>query len=212
MTSLVLELQKEIINKDTPLPDLLRKGLVIARKLKLNEFEKWIRNELWGYIDDVPIPNYRIVNGEVKGFNDIQNRWIPVIFIGESDFAERVSKRPVSSSVAELENILFKENHGITYIPFPKITEQMIMKAAKMDTPPVLITSDSQIVRILDTIKSMLLEWTLKLEEEGIIGENMTFTNEEIKKASDIIYNINFHSGVSNSQFNIESSDNLQEN
>ena len=38
-TSLVIELQYEIINNKSSLPDLLRKGLLIARKLKLDDFE-----------------------------------------------------------------------------------------------------------------------------------------------------------------------------
>ena len=43
---------------------------------------------------------------------------------------------------------------------------------------------------VLDIVRNNILEWTLKLEEKGIMGNDMTFTSEEKKQASTIIYNI----------------------
>ena len=62
-------------------------------------------------------------------------------------------------------------------------------------------TSRSEIYRILSTVRNKILEWTLLLEENGIIGEGMTFTEEEKQKAQNtqIInnYTNNFYSEVS---------------
>ena len=62
-------------------------------------------------------------------------------------------------------------------------------------------TSRSEIYRILSTIRNKILEWALLLEEHGIVGEGMTFTDEEKQKAhnTQIInnYTNNFYSEAS---------------
>jgi len=49
MPSLVEELQKDALNQAVKLTELLQKSLVVATKLKLNEFASWVRLELDGY-------------------------------------------------------------------------------------------------------------------------------------------------------------------
>ena len=49
MNGIVLELQKEAMDKNADIESLLRKSYVIARKLKLPEFEEWIQCEQEGY-------------------------------------------------------------------------------------------------------------------------------------------------------------------
>ena len=57
MSSLVFELQRDALNRNASVSDLLRKALVVSKKLKISEFEKWVTNELNGYSED--IPDYR---------------------------------------------------------------------------------------------------------------------------------------------------------
>jgi len=40
LSSVILDLQKEALDKDISVNDLLRKAYVVARKLKIDEFEK----------------------------------------------------------------------------------------------------------------------------------------------------------------------------
>lgn len=65
----------------------------------------------------------------------------------------------------------------------------------------ILIASSSEVYRILSTVRNKILEWALLLEEHEIVGEGMTFTDEEKKKAQNtqIInnYTNNFYSEVS---------------
>lgn len=49
MSKIVIELQQEALKSDFDILNLLRKAYLVARKLKLNEFEKWIDSELNGY-------------------------------------------------------------------------------------------------------------------------------------------------------------------
>lgn len=61
MGGIVLELQQEALSKDANIESLLRKAYVIAKKLKLKEFEDWIKQEQDGYETDVP--QYRYIGG-----------------------------------------------------------------------------------------------------------------------------------------------------
>jgi hypothetical protein len=51
MTSLVEELQRDALDSSVSVLDLLRKALVVATKLNIDEFKEWIELELKGYSD-----------------------------------------------------------------------------------------------------------------------------------------------------------------
>lgn len=52
-------------------------------------------------------------------------------------------------------------------------------------TRSILLIVQKARYRILSTIRNKILEWSIILEENGIIGEGMTFTDEEKKKVQD---------------------------
>ncbi len=79
VTSIVLELQRDALNREVPISDLLRKAFVVAKKLKITEFENWVTHELNGYENAEDIPKYRQVNGKVQVWN-LYHGWQPVIF------------------------------------------------------------------------------------------------------------------------------------
>ena len=81
MASIVIELQKEALDGDIPLSDLLRKALVVARKLKVKEFDIWVSKELEGYSDNSEIPNYRANHPEIAG-DSIS--WEDRLYLGDS--------------------------------------------------------------------------------------------------------------------------------
>jgi len=55
MPSLVEELQRDALNANAKVSDLLRKAKAIAVKLELPELEEWVEHELNGYPEgDVP--------------------------------------------------------------------------------------------------------------------------------------------------------------
>ena len=49
MAKIVIELQHEALKSDFDIMNLLRNAYLVARKLKLQEFEEWIKEELNGY-------------------------------------------------------------------------------------------------------------------------------------------------------------------
>ncbi len=58
--------------------------------------------------------------------------------------------------------------------------------------------SRASVADVIEKVKNTLLEWTLKLEKEGIIGENMSFNEKEKEQAKSIPQTINNYYGNTN--------------
>ncbi len=195
MDSLVLELQKEIINSSSEAADLLRKAYLLAKKLEVKDFEKWLNNELNGYKMNSKPPDYRKVVGSIRAWNPYHG-WQPV-FVPDSKLQNKLQTRNVIQSIPELETLVGSEHNGLQ-MPLPDETSKLIDFQTKMR----LDISSAQIVNIIERVKNILLEWVLKLEKDGIKGEKMGFTKEEKEKASSQHYTVNnFYGNISKSQF-----------
>ena len=59
MAGIVLDLQKEILSPNCDIVNVLRKAHLIAVKLKLSDFDQWIRYKLNGYPNKESCPEYR---------------------------------------------------------------------------------------------------------------------------------------------------------
>ena len=61
-----------------------------------------------------------------------------------------------------------------------------------MEVPmePGIFVDKSQIHAILDRVRNMILEWSLDLEGQGIMGDGLTFSQEEKQAATNITFNI----------------------
>ena len=70
MAGLVSELQRDALDTNVKVSELLRKAYVVATKLNIPDFKNWIQKELNGYgFDKDEIPNYRLLTGEIKYYN-----------------------------------------------------------------------------------------------------------------------------------------------
>jgi len=79
MSSAVITLQEQVLDRSVAVSDLLRKALVISRKLGLVEFLQWTEQELSGYRGHLEVPEYRKVSGSVKFWNPYHG-WCPAVF------------------------------------------------------------------------------------------------------------------------------------
>jgi hypothetical protein len=93
-----------------------------------------------------------------------------------------------------------KKTHNLA-MHFPKITELQIMKGAPYFAQPVLLVPDVSVYGIIEAVRNALLNWALKLEQDGILGEGITFSEREKTIASSVNYHIeNFVGEMNNSQ------------
>lgn len=201
MGSIVLELQRDALDKTVPITDLLRKAFVVSRKLHQSSFQEWIESELNGYQGDFEIPYYREMVGQVKGW-DPNLDWVPVI-INEPTFMEKISKHHSSRPISEIENLLEQQDSNFTlHAPFSPSQQQVLRKAVNINTEFSLFIDQSAFSRIVDTVRNTVLTWALKLEEDGVLGEGLSFSNAEKETAAQSYYfNINnFFSEVKDTQ------------
>ncbi len=77
---------------------------------------------------------------------------------------------------------------------------QSLSELVDFDTVFCVQFGKNQIYRIISTVQNKILDWALLLEENGIIGEGLSFTEEEMRKAEQtpIInnYTNNFYASV----------------
>jgi len=206
--NLILELQSDALNNSIKVTNLLRKAYVAARKLSLNEFLTWIEKELNGYDKGSEIPAYRYSIGEIRAYNDVRGEWQPFI-IKDPTLAEKLSRRPCGQSIAEIDSLL-ESKDSIYRMPFPSKVTNELMEASGAPFPPMLLVSRSSLVFILDAVRNTILNWTIKLEEMGIHGENLSFTKEEQKIAKHVPQTVNYFYSVGNVQLQQHSPGSVQ--
>ena len=197
MGSIVIELQKELLDKDCDILQALRKAHLIASKLSLKEFDAWILNELNGYkSEDENFPDYRQMKGTLKAKNPYRG-WIPAVITDQQGEA-LFNTVPMFESVSALIDIEKKAKDGQFYYSYPP---ELSMKLCRYANTPTymeiaLFISTVNITSLIEKIKNCLLEWTMELEGKGIIGENMTFNEKEAESAKGISQQINNYYGT----------------
>ena len=180
--SIVLELQEEIISKDCDVVSALRKAHIIAKKLNLDEFGSWVINELNGYKNKELVPDYRNVKGLLKGFNPY-NGWIPIM-IPDGKLDDMINNKRLNNPISELVD-LYNNSNSELYMTFSGEILQSLnnMLDIPFEIQIALFINKTQVKKIIEQVKDNLLQWTLKLEEKGILGESMRFSKEEKNNA-----------------------------
>lgn len=221
MNSLVLELQHEVCQQNISVTDLLRKTYLIASKLEVADLKKWAYQELNGYyelennLDD--FPKYRVVHGLIKAFSPPTGK-IPVEMRYELD--QKFNKRVLFQSISEIEAIIktgIDNGKGILEFDFQAEFQVILRNINDNDFRYSLTIPVTQFQLVVEKVKNVIMEWTVKLEEEGVLGEGMLFSDKDKERASNsnsIIINIIGNMDRSQLQQNTLSSEQLiyQEN
>ena len=108
---------------------------------------------------------------------------MPVILTPE--MGKVMSTIPLHQSVSALTETYTSHEGGVQFTLNAEINDLLNKTTDGFDTQFAFDTSRSEIYRILSTVRNKILEWALLLEEHGIVGEGMTFTDEEKQKAQD---------------------------
>lgn len=214
MGKIVLDLQTEALGKENNILTLLRKAYLVARKLKLEEFEEWTHNELNGYKDIDKLPDYRKIRGELKGWNPYRG-WCPVV-VENVKLSEAVTEHLVSDAISNLKNVYDKSNQDSALIKFGAEMNNYLSDLCHVGTTKyALILGANQIYNIIEQVRNIVLTWSLTLEENGILGEGLEFTSEEkeIAASTPIInnYTNNFYRDVQNTQIQQDTKNSKQQ-
>ena len=188
--SIVLKLQKKCLDKNEDLQSLLREALVISTKLKLNDFKKWINDELKGYDDYLSVPKYRKISSTLK-FRNPYHGYIPAIIENEK-LGNLLTQDNITQSVSELAQLYKADSNELRLTILPSI-EKEIMDIFNTDFIPAKFIYTTQIYGIIEQVRNLLLEWTLKLEEDNILGNDDLIFSEIEKETAKNIHIENFN-------------------
>lgn len=181
MASLISDLKMATVDPENRVSDLLRRALLIANKLGLDEFREWTHKELNGYTEEETeagaLPPYRMLRAIVQGFNPHYG-WKPIIF-ETPEAKEAYSKMPIPFGVSRIEDC------GANHIAFefvePTYSElrKSVSKSAGFEVDIRRFLDGASYRGIVDAVRNQILDWAMNLEEAGVVGEGDTFTSEE---------------------------------
>ena len=114
MSSIVLDLQNEVTKPDCDIVSVLRKAHLIAIKLGLTDFDKWILCELNGYQNNDKVPDYRKIRGVLKAFNPYHG-WRPTMMNNE-ELENEICRISVRNSISEIISLYSqKQELGVEF-------------------------------------------------------------------------------------------------
>lgn len=190
-TSVIHELQYLAADSNSDILGLLRKALIASTKLETIKFTNWIKSELNGYQLKAKLPAYRIVKSTLMtqtpytGLIDVRfdNRKL------EDLFTRTEIHDPISSLIGSTESK--DKDGGILALPFNNDEHNILYSIIDKSIPrhPIYrVIASSDVANIIDNIRTTTLEWALKLESEGILGNGISFSakEKEIAKMSNI--------------------------
>lgn len=182
--SLVLQLQELALAADADLPNLLHRALIVATKLNLERFGAWVRLELDGYPNGIDLPAYRLLKGQLSYHNPFHGT--QRASLDDPEMQERLTQAPMRDSVARIVHLLSNNNpsKGAVRCTFPPAMQQVLQGVFQEPLEFYLVVGSHQLKGVLDSVKTELLDWTLRLERDGIVGEGMRFTESEREKAA----------------------------
>lgn len=197
MKSLVLQLQADCLDSERSIVEVMRKALVVARKLSLTEPQEWIEKELKGYKPGDEPPPHRLLTAQIRAWNPYHG-WVPVIF-DDPEEARHLSKCYVGQPVGELEDLL-KRGTGALEFPFDPASLQRLVSGFNVPVQPTRHLDRARVSGILDAVRNMVLDWSMQIEKDGIMGEDLIFNEREKETAAHSSYTINYNAPVNNSQ------------
>jgi len=186
---LVLQFQEDLAFGDKKVAELLKAAKLISVKLGLESVEDWINRELNGYdLESEKVPPYREIGGGELQFYNPYHGWLPAM-------GQVVLTMSVSQPVAEIE--AYRGDDEFYLVPFRKyrLTDHSGDSSLVGQFPQRVAFSRSALAGILEGIKNKLLDWSIELEQRGIVGENMSFGEQEKAMAKSQIFNIEHFTG-----------------
>ncbi len=188
MSTLVERLQADALDRGISVSDLLRRVKFTAAKLSLGRVEDWVEQELNGY--ETKAPEYRIVHGRPIARNPVRG-WMPM---GGS--TEWLSHTRNGESVASLEALLMSAKHDSTlHVAYPDfVCAELDKQNGVRGWNYALEIPQSELARILDRVRTLVLDWALALEKAGIMGSDVSFNEAEKQKAQAAATTINIGS------------------
>jgi hypothetical protein len=186
VTSIIEQIQRDALDRDVRVSDLLRRVKFAATKLGMGAVEDWVENELSGYKTAESVPDYRIIHGRPMSRNPYRG-WEA---IGGS--VEGIAVRHVAQSITSVEELTNAPKGATVHFPYLDSLLKKLNDANGTEGWLAALEVDkSTLVPILDRVRTLVLDWALKLEQAGVLGTEYNFDAAEKAKAQGAATTIN---------------------
>lgn len=168
--SLITEIQKAAVEKDTDLATLLRKCKVLAARLGSVPLEDWVLHESNGYPADVEVPDYRVWRVQIVAhLIDSFGAQIPHVMVAPHMIPEAVRERftrmVYRESVATAEYALRNDDESMQTFSTGNLRSMLHNKVYKnfQCHSAVAQFSSQHLVAMLDAVRNRILDFALAL-------------------------------------------------
>lgn len=208
MISSIKSFQQEISSSNTSISEILYKTIWLSSKLKQTNLEKWARDEIDGYFEEIPkFPEYRYLKSEIFYFHP-SRQWLPLSFPNHSYQEELAIKMiPIKNDITSIENMINDDHKGFI-IDMSNEMKDILSRSINLKTEFRFEIPIYEVKKIISNVRFKIFDWLIKLEEKGINAENIIFSKKDIENAQNATTIINFYSALDKSQININSSEN----
>ena len=179
MSALLDDIINLAIDGKQPLPDILRKCLLLGHELKNDQLRAWANQELNGYEFGKDVPEYRIIPAPAKGnfigpfHAQFNGHIIPsaVLEKRHREFAERVYLlQSVTAYVDVLEERNVNSSRGSLSFSWPgnmvAYYQEKLMQGGFICHAAWQEISPSAVAEMLDTIRNRTLNMALQIKDE----------------------------------------------
>jgi hypothetical protein len=172
MGEILSEIQSDLLNPKVDLPTILRKAKVLAHQLGSQDLASWVDKELDGYKEQSELPDYRIrptaPSGTwTNGYYTYRNMPVRVSQIENEKLREHLTSFYVSEGIKTVEQYANRKDDG--YFMFDADTTAFVNRDVTHQGYRYLDLHCSQsshdFAQILDTVRTRLLNFLLKLSE-----------------------------------------------
>lgn len=194
---LIGDVINELIDSKVSLTSPLLKTKVLATRIKNVPLLTWVNSELTGYSNPEDIPEYRtfpcsLTGTYLNGYTRFSNQAFPTNGLPE-DIVDFYRKMDFAQSVEAIESLKNKAG-GVLHLPLnAEMISVLELYIKKMGNPYLQILAadkelpDSALNQILSVIRSKLLDFMLKLEDEFGTSTDIQFLQKSNTKITSIM-------------------------
>lgn len=157
-------------------------------KLGLRDITGWIECELNGYQKKEALPPHRFFSGGQLQFLNPYHGWRPAGQLNQ--------KFPVYQPVSELEALANSKSIVISLTHDQHFPLRGDLGLDISDWQQQIQISTVQLKGMLSAVRDKLLDWSLELEQRGIMGKDMSFNENERNSAQGQTFHIQNFTGV----------------
>ena len=113
--------------------------------------------------------------------------WSILKSIIPDDLDEVVTSISINLSVGEINNLLKQDGDSFENVISNQAKRQLMSLQGGYDLEPRVIFKRSQLLGITSKLRNIILNWSLQLEEDGILGKGLKFSDKEKEALSKIL-------------------------